>query len=133
VTIDPSAHPQHVLVIGIDPHAVANLGIDADLVASALARGQERFAAAGVLADLCLVGLEQEQAARQIAEALAIQPYDCVVIGGGIRKPPPMLEFFEQVINLVRRHAPGAAIAFNTNGENSLDAAQRWLGASGAR
>jgi hypothetical protein len=37
-----------------------------------------------------------------------------------------MLEFFETVINLVRRHAPNAAIAFNTNPENSLDAALRW-------
>jgi hypothetical protein len=132
MTFDPSPHAQRVLVIGIDPHAVAHLGIDADLVASALARGQERFAAAGVTADLCLVGLEQEDATRQIVAALTTQSYDCVVIGGGIRKPPPMLEFFEQVINMVRRHAPAAAIAFNTNGENSLDAAQRWLHASGA-
>ena len=122
-----SPHAQRVLVIGIDPHAVAHLGIDADLVASALASGQERFAAAGVLADLCLVGLEQERAAAQIVAALERQPYDCVVIGGGIRKPAPMLEFFEQVINMVRRHAPAAAIAFNTTGENSLEAAQRWL------
>jgi hypothetical protein len=38
-----------------------------------------------------------------------------------------MLEFLETVINLVRRHAPRAAIAFNTNPENSLDAARRWL------
>jgi hypothetical protein len=120
-------HTQRVLVIGIDPQAVAHLGIDADLVASALARGQERFTAAGVLADLCLVGLEQEHAVTQIIAALSAQSYDCVVIGGGIRKPPPMLEFFEHVINLVRLHAPAAAIAFNTTGENSLDAAQRWL------
>jgi hypothetical protein len=132
VTVDPFPDAQCVLVIGIDPHAVAHLGVDADLVASALATGQERFAAAGVLADLCLVGLDQDDAARQIVAALAIRPYDCVVIGGGIRKPAPMLEFFEQVINLVRRHAPAAAIAFNTNGENSLDAAQRWLHASRA-
>lgn len=50
-----------------------------------------------------------------------------MVIGGGIRKPEPMLEFFETVINLVRRHAPSAAITFNTNPENSLNAARRWL------
>jgi len=129
VTPDPSAPARHVLVIGIDPHAVAHLGIDADLVVRALARGQERFAEAGIAADLCLVGLEQEQATREIIAALAKHSYDCVVIGGGIRKPPPLLEFFEQVVNLVHRHAPAAAIAFNTNGENSVEAAQRWLGA----
>ncbi len=130
--VDPPLHAKHVLVIGIDPHAVAHLDVDADLVATALARGQERFTAAGILADLCLVGLEQEQAAAQIVAALTTQSYDCVVIGGGIRKPEPMLEFFEQVINLVRRHAPSAAIALNTNGGNSLEAAQRWLPPSGA-
>jgi len=116
-----------VLVIGIDPRAVAHLGVDADLVANALAHGQERFAAAGVAADLCLVGLDPQDAVARIVAALKTQPWSCVVIGGGIRKPAPLLEFFEQVINLVRRHAPGAAIAFNTNGENSLEAAQRWL------
>jgi hypothetical protein len=129
VTPDPSAPTRHVLVIGIDPHAVAHLGIDADIVVRALARGQERFAEAGIAADLCLVGLEQEQATGEIIAALAKHSYDCVVIGGGIRKPPPLLEFFERVVNLVRRHAPAAAIAFNTNGENSVEAAQRWLGA----
>lgn len=118
---------QSVLVIGIDPHAVAHLGVDADQVAAALAQGHARFRAAGILADLCLVGLDQDQAAQQIKEHLGAREYACVVIGGGIRKPAPMLEFFEQVVNLVRRHAPSAAIAFNTDGANSLEAALRWL------
>ena len=34
------------------------------------------------------------------------------------------------VINLVHRHAPHAAIAFNSNPVDSLDAARRWLPAS---
>jgi len=132
MTTHTSTH-HNVLVIGIDPQAVAHLGIDADLVSSALARGQERFAAAGIHAELCLVGLDPERAVEQIVSALRVRSYDCVVIGGGIRKPEPLLEFFEQVINLVRVHAPAAAIAFNTNGENSLDAAQRWLPAPETR
>jgi hypothetical protein len=37
------------------------------------------------------------------------------------------LEFFEAVINLIRVHAPNAAIAFNTDGGTSLEAAQRVL------
>jgi hypothetical protein len=54
--------------------------------------------------------------------------YDFVaVVGGGIRKPEPLLEFFEAVINLIRVHAPSAAIAFNTDGGTSLEAAQRVL------
>jgi hypothetical protein len=50
-----------------------------------------------------------------------------VVVGGGLRKPDDMVELFEVVIDLVRRHAPQAAIAFNVNPVTSLDAALRWL------
>lgn len=122
-----SSPPRRVLVIGIDPHAVSHLGIDANLVTAALTRGQERFAERGIPADLCLVELDGDSATRQITAQLQSAQYACVVIGGGIRKPEPLLEFFEVVINLVRQHAPNAAIAFNTNGENSVDAAMRWV------
>ncbi len=44
-----------------------------------------------------------------------------------MRKPEPLLTFFEQVVNLVRRHAPEGAIAFNTSGGDSVEAAKRWL------
>ncbi len=49
------------------------------------------------------------------------------MVGGGIRKPEPFIELFELVINLIRQHAPDAAIAFNTTGENSVEAVLRWL------
>lgn len=42
---------------------------------------------------------------------------------GGIRKSEPLLGFFEQVVNLIRRHAPDAAIAFNSSGGDSIEAA----------
>jgi hypothetical protein len=48
-----------------------------------------------------------------------------VVIGGGIRKPEPLLEFFEAVVNLVHAGAPAARIAFNTDGGTSLEAVLR--------
>lgn len=120
---------RRVVVIGIDPTAVAHLGIDSELVTEAIARGQTRFAEVGIDSDLCLVGLDQAAAAQQIVDQLTAHEYGCVVIGGGIRKPPQMLEFFEVVINLVRLHAPESAIALNTNAENSVEAAQRWMAA----
>ena len=112
-----------VLLIGLDPHAVP--GVDANLVDMAIAIGQQRFDAAGIIADHCLV--KPDAADAEIVAALQRKPYPCVVIGGGIRKAEEMLELFERVINLVRQHAPQAAIAFNTNPTNSCDAAQRWL------
>jgi hypothetical protein len=36
-------------------------------------------------------------------------------------------ELFERVINLVRRHAADAAIAFNATSEDTFDAASRWV------
>lgn len=113
-----------VLVLGLDPSTVP--GLDADAITTALRRGQDRFAEHRVTADIGLVPLA-EGAEEQVARLLQQAPYECVVIGGGIRKPEPLVEFFETVVNLVRRYAPQAAIAFNTSPEDSSDAALRWL------
>ncbi len=75
---------------------------------------------------MTLIALD-ESAESVIAAALAERDWDVVVIGGGIRKPEPLLPLFEQAVNLVRRHTPKAAIAFNTSGGDSVEAAKRWL------
>jgi hypothetical protein len=61
---------------------------------------------------------------------LLAEAWECVVIGGGIRGD---LELFERVVNLVHRHAPGAAIAFNTTPSDTFDAAARWITVPGDR
>ncbi|WP_280495231.1 hypothetical protein, partial [Nocardia farcinica] len=86
-----------------------------------------RFHDYGIDADWCLVALD-EHPEDTITAALTRTDYACVVIGGGIRGHEPLLLFFENVINLVRRHAPQAAIAFNTTPEDCADAARRWVG-----
>lgn len=113
-----------VLVIGLDPAKIE--GWDPEPVQAALARGRARFDDHGLEADWCLVDLDGDPEAA-IVEALTRGSYDCVVIGGGIRKHDPLLEFFEKVVNLTRQHAPGAAIAFNNTPEDCADAALRWL------
>lgn len=62
-----------------------------------------------------------------VVASLTKHPWDVVVVGGGIRKTEQALPLFEQIVNLIRRHAPQAAIAFNTSGGDSVEAAQRWL------
>ena len=121
---DGMSTQRNVLLIGLDPHAVP--GVDAALVDTAIAIGQQRFEAHGIPAELCLVKPDAT-AEPEIVAHLTRKDYACVVIGGGIRKPEAMLGLLERVINLVRTHAPGAAIAFNTNPTDSLDAALRWL------
>lgn len=113
-----------VLVVGFDPAMIP--GWDPEPVEATITRGQARFGDHGIEADLCLVALD-ENAEAAIAQALTRKDYACVVIGGGIRKPESLLGFFEKVVNLVRQHAPGAAIAFNTSPVDSADAALRWL------
>lgn len=113
-----------VLVIGLDPVKIP--GWDPEPVVAAIARGQARFGELDIDADLCLVAPDENPEAS-IVEALTQKDYACVVVGGGIRKHEPLLELFEKVINLVRQYAPSAAIAFNTNPEDTADAALRWL------
>ncbi|GAA4326994.1 hypothetical protein ACFQY7_17945 [Actinomadura luteofluorescens] len=113
-----------VLVVGVDPAKIQ--GWDPEPVQAAIARGQARFEDRGIEADYCLVALE-ENPEGAIVEALTRKDYACVVIGGGIRTHEPLLELFEKVINLVRQHAPDAAIAFNASPEDCADAAMRWL------
>lgn len=113
-----------VLVIGVDPTALPDW--DPEPVQAAIARGQARFTEFGIEADLCLVAVDDHPEAAIVA-ALTRREYACVVIGGGIRKYEPLLELFEKVVNLVRTHAPQAAIAFNSGPDDSVDAALRWL------
>ncbi|MCM3885303.1 hypothetical protein [Frankia sp. R82] len=91
-----------------------------------LAYGLERVRAAGYLVEQLLVPLD-ESALDQIKQAVVSQTWDAVVIGGGIRKPEPLLEFFEAVVNLAHTRTLAAKIAFNADGGTSLEAVQRVL------
>jgi hypothetical protein len=86
----------------------------------------QQMEAHGWHADLCLVKPD-ETAAMTLEHQLTSSEYDCVVIGGGIRIPPPSLLLFETLINTVHKCAPNASIAFNTRPEDTAQAAARWL------
>ncbi|WP_157252055.1 hypothetical protein [Nonomuraea typhae] len=113
-----------VLVVGLDPAKIP--GFDPEPVQAAIALGEARFGELGIEADWCLLALDGDPEG-EIVEALRGNDYACVVIGGGIRKHEPLLELFEKAVNLVRQHAPGAAIAFNGSPDDTADAALRWL------
>jgi hypothetical protein len=75
-----------------------------------------------------LVGLDgSEDIFATITDALNAERWDCVVIGGGVRTAEDQGEMLEQVVNLVRRHADSAAIAFNSTPADTFDAAARWI------
>ena len=115
---------RNVLLIGFDPHAIP--GVDAKLVDTAIAIGQQRFDAQGIRPEMCMIKPDAN-AEPEIVARLTARDWACVVIGGGLRKADETVDLLERVIDLIRRHAPGAAIAFNTNPTTSVDAALRWL------
>lgn len=127
-----------VLLVGYDPESVdfsdpaLPPGMTAEKIRAGIAVALEQFAARRWKGDVCLIQPD-ETAGPAVERQLAATPYDCVVIGGGVRLPLHRLAIFETVINAVHKAAPGAAIAFNTRPEDSADAAARWLPAGVGR
>lgn len=126
VVATTSSNPQ-VLVIGLDPRRVPGPW-DPEPVVAAIESGMASLADHGFDAEACLVALDGSDDARdRVTLALGTRSWDCVVVGGGIRGAEDQLELFEAVVNLVRRHAPEAAIAFNRTPRDLADAVTRVL------
>jgi hypothetical protein len=122
--VDATTLPPRVLVIGLDPYRVPGPW-DPKPAADGIEIGRTRFAEHGLGAEFCLFGLGgSDDFEAMVTEALCAQSWECVVVGGAIRS---QAELLERVINLVRRHAPDAAIAFNTTPADTFDAAARWV------
>ena len=122
--MDTPALTPRVLVLGFDPYRVPGPW-DPEPVADGIDVGRTRFIEHGVGAEFCLFGLDgSDDVEAVVTAALCAQPWECVVIGGGVRNEP---ELFERVVNLVRRHAPDAAIAFNATPADTFEAAARWV------
>lgn len=120
---------KRVLLIGIDPALVQFSpagGRSAASVAAAGASAAEQLAAQGYAVEQCLVDLG-ETAEAAVVRALSGAPFDCVMIGAGLRALPQHTLLFERVINAVHRHAPAAALCFNTNPNDTAEAVRRWV------
>jgi hypothetical protein len=121
-----------ILFVGQEPETVdfsdpaLPPGFNAEKIHAGIAVALRQITERGWHADLCLIRPDGTALAT-LERQLVTNVYDCVVIGGGIRIPPKSLLLFEALINVVRKAAPGAAIAFNTRPEDSADAAARWL------
>ena len=123
-----TAASPRVLVIGLDPHRLPGPW-DPEPVAEAIKMGLAKFAEHGVGVETCLVGLDgSDDVEAVVVNALQAHPWECVTVGGGLRHSDDQVELLEQVINLIRRHAPDAAIAFNSSPATTYEAAARWIG-----
>lgn len=123
---------KRVLFVGQEPETVdfsdsaLPPGLDAEKIRNGIASALRQMSERGWQADLCLVRPD-ESASGVLKRSLEVVSYDCVVIGGGIRIPPNSLLLFETLVNTAHKSAPGAAIAFNTNPEDTAAAAARWI------
>ncbi|MET9228405.1 hypothetical protein [Lentzea sp. NPDC003310] len=110
-----------VLVIGFNPHTIP--GFDPAPVAAGIERSSRQFAELGLTEDLFLIDFDEldGRAQAKLGEKLRAKKYDCVVVGGGIRKGPGLLELFQLVVNEVHWRQPEAAIAFNDSPGDSSD------------
>ena len=115
-------------MIGLDPYRVPGPW-DPRPVAKGIDAGRAAFREHGVGAEFCLLGLDgSDDVEAVVTAALCAWPYECVVIGGAVRGDPELLEL---TVGLVRRHAPGAAIAFTSTPAGTFEAAARWVEISG--
>jgi len=122
--------PKKVLAIGIDPDFVDYAMLPQFTPEMFRRHIEEQLGcvrAAGYDVRTCLIDLG-ETAEAATTNALASEPFDCVLIGAGLRQPGEHLLLFEKIINLVHRLAPDARICFNTAPADSAEAVQRWVG-----
>src|SRR5471032_1735036 len=96
-------------------------GFNAEKINAGIAVAVARIAERGWQGDICMI-TPDAAGSTMMKKALSEASYDCVVIGGGLRIPPKSLSLFETVVNVIHRAAPTAAIAFNTQPEDTADA-----------
>jgi hypothetical protein len=123
---------KRVLLVGYEPTTVdfsdpaLPPGMTAEKIYAGVEIALKKMTERGWEADCCYVNPDQT-AGQTVERQLLSKPYDCVVVGAGVRLPPKALRHFEAIVNAVRKTTPTAAIAFNTRPEDSADAAGRWL------
>jgi hypothetical protein len=125
---------KRVLIVGLQPQLIdfsnpeytAFPGLNAAKVMEGLDAGVKSLASLGYEANLCLTDLG-ETAEDVLKQELTNVRYDCIMIGAGVRIIPMYFLLFENMINIIHRHAPGARICFNTKPSDTAEAVKRWL------
>ena len=119
---------KRVLALGLDPVFVdpARMGnFTPGLVRAFIEQQLDRVRALGYEVESCLVDTGNT-AEAEVDRHLRSHQFDCVMFGAGLRDEDRLL-LFEKLLNLVHRMAPGAAICFNTNPADTVEAVQRWV------
>lgn len=126
------ADKKSVLVVGLDPTLIDFSdpgyppGMSAEKVFAGIKSSEDELTRLGYSVQTCLIDFgETAEAVTQ--GQLDQKPFDCVMIGAGVRLPPSNFLLFEKLVNVVHEHAPQAKICFNTLPQNIGEAVQRWI------
>lgn len=121
--------PKRVLLIGFNPSVVDYTkwpGLTAEKLRAALESDKTRLNELGYSAELCFIDLGSTAEAT-VEQKLTETPFDCILIGAGIRTSQDYFILFEKLINVVHQYAPTAKICFNTGPTDTAEAVQRWV------
>jgi hypothetical protein len=123
---------KEVLVIGLDPALIDFSqsgyapGMDATKVLAGIKSSEDELTRLGCRVQTCLTDFG-ETAATVVQRQLEQKPFDCILIGAGVRTNPSNFLLFEKLINVVHEHAPQARLCFNTVPSDTAEAVKRWL------
>jgi len=126
------ADAKSVLVVGLDPTLIDFSdpgyppGMSAEKVFAGMKSSEEELTGLGYSVGTCLTDFG-ETAEAVVRNKLAEQPWDCIMIGAGVRANPSNFILFEKLVNVVHEHAPQAKICFNQMPADIGQAVQRWL------
>ena len=95
--------PKRVLLIGFDPSVVDYTkwpGLTAEKLLAALEGDKARLIELGYSTDLCFID-PGRNAEAVVKQALSETPFDCVLIGAGVRTSQDHFLLFEKLINVL--------------------------------
>jgi hypothetical protein len=119
-------------VVGLDPALIDFSdpgyppGMSTAKVLAGIKYYEDELSRLGYSVKTCLTDFG-ETAESVVQTQLAQQPFDCVLIGAGVRLNPSNFLLFEKLVNVVHEHAPQAKICFNQLPSDIADAVKRWL------
>jgi hypothetical protein len=121
-----------VLVVGLDPALIDFSqpgyapGMNATKVLAGIKSSEEELTRLGYSVQTCLTDFG-DTAEAVLQSRLKQTPFNCVMIGAGVRVNPANFILFEKLINVVHEHAPQARICFNQLPSDTAEAVKRWL------
>jgi len=126
------ADKKSVLMMGLDPALIDFStpgwapGMTAAKVLAGLKSSQEELIGLGYDVHTCMHDFG-DTAEAVVTGQLKQKPFDCVMIGAGVRTNPSNFFLFEKLINVVHEHAPRARICFNQLPSDTAEAVKRWV------